>query len=397
VATSNVGLDRVREQHQLRSFRIASVLRIGVVALMLGAMLVGTARSDWPTQGALLALYAFAAICALILAFSPAGRALVGQWLQLAFTIIDVVMLTGVQLVSTGGYIPLLVMALLPILVGLEVSWRRAAVVLAVIVVAFAVAVLQDPVMADQLGWPQTWFLFAMYGFLCCTAFVAVYVEQRHANSIAGLSALREELLADTMTASEVMQRRISESIHDGPLQDVLLVRQELRELATTAPGKELDRALAILQNTSKRLREATFELHPAVLDQVGLGAAVEQLASFTADRSGIEITTDVDYPRRSAIDPIVFGVVRELLSNIVRHSHANRASVKLGITDHRCRLDVADDGIGMTRETAARRLGEGHIGLASHRARVEAAGGRFTWVDEPVGTHIRVELALQR
>src|SRR5690348_5271350 len=108
---------------------------------MLGAMLVGTARSDWPTQGVLLAVYAFAAICALILAFSPAGRALVGQWLQLAFTIIDVVMLMGVQLLSTGGYIPLLVMALLPILVGLEVSWRRAAVVLAVIVVAFAVAV----------------------------------------------------------------------------------------------------------------------------------------------------------------------------------------------------------------------------------------------------------------
>ncbi len=364
---------------------------------MLGAMLVSTARSEWPNQSALLAVYAVAALFALILAFSRAGRALAGQWLQLVFTIIDVVMLTGFQLLSTGGYIPLLVMALLPILVGLEVSWRRAAVVLMITVVAFAFAVLQDPVMADQLGWPQTWFLFAMYGFLCATAFVAVYVEQRHANSIAGLSALREELLADTMTASEAAQRRISESIHDGPLQDVLLVRQELLELAGTGPGEELDRALAILQNTSKRLREATFELHPAVLDQVGLGAAVEQIASFTADRSGIQITTDVDYPTRSPADPIVFGVVRELLSNIVRHSHASQASVKLGIADHRCWLDVADDGVGMTSETAARRLGEGHIGLASHRARVEAAGGRFTWVDEPVGTHIRVELPLQR
>jgi len=362
---------------------------------MLGAMLVGTARSDWPGQTALLASYALAALCAQVLAFSPAGRALAGHWLQPVFSIIDVVMLTGFQLLSTGGYIPLLVMALLPILVGLEVSRRRAAVVLVVIVAAFAVAVLQDPVMADQLGWPETWFLFAMYAFLCCAAFLVVYVEERHASSIAGLSALREELLAETMTATDEVQRRISESIHDGPLQDVLVVRQELAELATTAPGEELDRALAILQNTSKRLREATFELHPAVLDQVGLGAAVEQLASFTAERSGVEITTDIDYPRRSTIDPIVFGVVRELLSNIVRHAHANQASVKLGITNQRCRLDVADNGIGMTSETAARRLGEGHIGLASHRARVEAAGGRFALVDEPVGTHIRVELPL--
>ncbi|WP_444511661.1 ATP-binding protein, partial [Pseudomonas aeruginosa] len=75
-------------------------------------------------------------------------------------------------------------------------------------------------------------------------------------------------------------------------------------------------------------------------------------------------------------IDPIVFGVVRELLSNVVRHSGATTASVRLGITDEKCVLDVADDGVGVTGDTMARRLGEGHIGLASHRARVDAAGG---------------------
>jgi two-component system NarL family sensor kinase len=56
----------------------------------------------------------------------------------------------------------------------------------------------------------------------------------------------------------------------------------------------------------------------------------------------------------------------------------------------------VADNGIGINRDAAARRLAEGHIGLASHRTRVEAADGTMRIIDEPVGAHIRVELPLR-
>jgi two-component system NarL family sensor kinase len=197
------------------------------------------------------------------------------------------------------------------------------------------------------------------------------------------------------MTASELERRRISEAIHDGPLQDVLVARQELGELAASSRSEEIDRAMVCLRDASRRLRDATFELHPAVLEQVGLAAAVEQLATFTASRARIEIDTKIEYLAQHRIDPIVFGVVRELLSNVVRHSQATRAWINLVVTDSTCRLDVADNGVGLTNEQAARRLAQGHIGLASHRARVEAAGGRFTIVDEEAGTHVRVELPL--
>jgi two-component system, NarL family, sensor kinase len=402
--TSDAELDRVRRLHQLRSYRIASVLRIGVVGLMVAAMIIGTRRSEWPQQSALIVLYAFVALCAAALAFSPFRRwvgmgrlAGIGRLEPFAFIVIDVVALTAFQLLSTNGIYPLLIMTMLPILLGLDVSSRRAAVVLVFSMVGFAIAVLQDPVMVQSIGLFEAIFRFVLYGFLCGTAFVAVRIEERHTRSVAGLSALREELLAQTMTASEVLQRRISESIHDGPLQDILAVRQELVELDTAFPGDErVGRALAGLQAASARLRQATFELHPAVLEQVGLGAAVEQLAAFAAQRSGIKISTNIDYPIRSAIDPIVFGVVRELLSNVVQHSHAQSASVTLGITDETCVLDVADDGVGVSSETAARRLGEGHIGLASHRARVDAAGGVFLFLDTPAGTHVCVELPLK-
>jgi two-component system, NarL family, sensor kinase len=248
--------------------------------------------------------------------------------------------------------------------------------------------------MLRTIGWPEAIFRFALYAFLCGTALVIVRVEERHIRSVAGLSALREELLAQTMTASEELQRRISESLHDGPLQDVLAVRHELIELEAAFPGDErVDRALAGLQIASERLRQATFELHPAVLEEVGLGPAVEQLAAYTAKRSGIKVTTDVDYPVRSPIDPIVFGVARELLSNVVRHSRATCASVTLGTTDGVCVLEVADDGVGISDDDLARRLGEGHIGLASHRTRVDAAGGVFVFLDVTAGTHVCVQV----
>jgi two-component system, NarL family, sensor kinase len=402
VLTSDAELDRVRRLHQGRSYRFAAVLRIGVAALMVAAMLIGTDRSEWAQQTVLIALYGFASLCALVLSCSSNFR----RWVRLApldkmnhlepvaFTAIDVLALTGFQLLSTNGIYPLLIMTLLPVLVGLDVSSRRAAGVLAFTLVGFAVAVVQDPMMVRTIGWPEAIFRFALYAFLCGTAFVIVRVEERHIRSVAGLSALREELLAQTMTASEELQRRISESLHDGPLQDVLAVRHELIELEAAFPGDErVDRALAGLQIASERLRQATFELHPAVLEEVGLGPAVEQLAAYTAKRSGIKVTTDVDYPVRSPIDPIVFGVARELLSNVVRHSRATCASVTLGTTDGVCVLEVADDGVGISDDDLARRLGEGHIGLASHRTRVDAAGGVFVFLDVAAGTHVCVQL----
>ncbi|KAA1251505.1 sensor histidine kinase [Mycobacterium simiae] len=403
--TSDVELQRVRKLHQLRSYRIVSVLRIGVLAFVVAAMIVGTPQHEWTQQTVLVAGYALASLLALALAFSPAPRRLgaretvgVGRCEPLTFTAIDLVALTGLQLLSAHGFYPLLIMTLLPLLAGIDVSSRRAVVVLIFALAGFAIAGVHDGVLLGASGWDDTVFLFSLYAFLCATALVVVRTEERHVRSVAGLSALREELLAQTMTASEVLQRRIAEAIHDGPLQDVLAARQEVVELKTAWPEDDrVQRALAGLHTASERLRQATFELHPAVLEQVGLGAAVEQLAALTARRSGIEISTDIDYPIRSEIDPIVFGVARELLSNVAQHSRARHASVTLRITDQVCVLEVSDDGLGITGDTMARRLGEGHIGLASHRARVDAAGGTFVFLDTPAGTHVRVKLPLQR
>lgn len=120
---------------------------------------------EWPQQIVLIGVYAVAALWALLLAYSASRRFFalrrfrsMGRLEPFAFTAVDVLILTGFQLLSTDGIYPLLIMILLPVLVGLDVSTRRAAVVLACTLVGFAVAVLGDPVMLRAIGWPRQYF-----------------------------------------------------------------------------------------------------------------------------------------------------------------------------------------------------------------------------------------------
>ena len=118
-------------------------------------------------------------------------------------------------------------------------------------------------------------------------------------------------------------------------------------------------------------------------------------MATANSARSGIDIGTDIDYPVADPVDPMVFAVARELISNVVRHSRATRASVGLRAVDGICHLDVVDDGVGMSTNDAVARLREGHIGIASQRARIEAAGGAMRSVAVAHGTHIAVTVPM--
>jgi two-component system, NarL family, sensor kinase len=389
-------LDAVFRVHRWSSLRIASVQRIFVVCIMAGAAFVHTEYSKWAPADTLVGVYALVAIGVLILVFSPASRSLPPDRSLFVLAMVDLVAIVGFKLLSPGGHLALLMMLMVPRMVALDLSGRRAAMGLTFAFAAFTASILQDPVLERELGFPKIFVVVSVYGFICGTALFAVIFRQRYVDEMARITVSRDTLLAETMTASERERREISEAIHDGPLQDVLAARRDIVDFAKKSPAEPLQRAVASLDDASRRLREATFELHPAVLEQVGLGAAVEKLATATAERSGITITTDIDYPHQNPIDPMVFGVVRELLANVVRHSEAKHASVKLNVGDCTCRLDVADDGVGITADVVMRRLAAGHIGLASQRARVEAAGGTLRIVEVPTGAHICVEWPLR-
>lgn len=392
---SSTDIEQVLRRQRLRSLQGGSLLRVGVLVIMIVAMFIAGDSARMPMKAVLLGIYAVVTVAALLVAFSGASQ-FGDDTTLMTLGLADVAAVFGFKLLSPGGYIPLLVMALLPRLVAAELSLRRAGAVLTASLAVFAASLLQDPVIMPRVGAWEVALIVLMYGFVCATAFLMVVFRLRNVDEMAELTASREELLAQTMTASQAERRQISEFIHDGPLQDVLAARRDVAGFLKVSPEAPLEHALASLREASQLLREATFELHPALLEQVGLAAAVDKLVTVAAARSGIAFTTDIDYPDSNAIDPILFGVIRELVSNVARHSQAGSATVKVAVDRGIARVDVVDDGIGLAGDVAARRFAEGHIGLASHRARVQAAGGALTIVDEPVGAHLRVELPLR-
>lgn len=388
-------LDRLRRTRELGALRIVAVARLGVAAVMMSATFVNL-KLKWPQYEWVPWVYGVFAVTAAVLLFSGASRKLDLGRTQLVLLTIDVTAVFIYKVASAdGALVPLLVLTLLPIMVVLEVSWRRAAAALAVIAGTFAIEIFTDPVILAQAGRGPATVATAIFVFLCCTAFLAVRAHSRQLDEITRLSASRQELLVDLMAASDEQQRTVSEYIHDGPLQSVLMARQDIVATLKKRPDESLERALAGLREATDQMREATFELHPAVLAGAGLARALTQLAAASSARSGIDITTDIEHPHPDPTDPMVYAVARELLSNVVRHSRATRAGIRLRDVGGTCHLDVVDDGVGIAPHAAEQRLAQGHIGLASQRARIEAAGGELRIVPTPSGTHISVTVPM--
>lgn len=396
VSTGSIGsVDGVRRSRELAALRIVAVARLGVAAVMIAATYIGQ-QPKWPQFNWVPWCYGVIAVGAAVLLFTGAHRRLPLSRVQLVLLVADVLAVFTFKVAAAdGAYVPLLVLTLLPIMVLLDVAWRRAAAALVVIAGTFAVEIFTDHVMLAQAGTGRAVLATVIFVFLCCTVFLAVFSQNRKLDEISELSASRQALLVDLMAASDDQQRRISEYLHDGPLQSVLMARQDIMGVLKKRPDEALERALAGLREATDQMREATFELHPAVLAGAGLGRAVQQLATANSARSGIDIVTEIDYPRSNPVDPMVFAAARELVSNVVRHSKATRAAVALRAADGVCCLDVVDDGMGLSGADAAQRLRQGHIGLASQRARIEAAGGSLQVVPAPAGTRIEVRVPL--
>jgi signal transduction histidine kinase/PAS domain-containing protein len=222
-------------------------------------------------------------------------------------------------------------------------------------------------------------------GFLQSVAnLLAEGIERRRAAAdIAELAAARGRLVAQALDAEERARRSMSESLHDGALQDVLAAGHDLWALGD-APGA--DSAREMLRAVVARLRAVMVALHPTVLAYGGLDAALRAVAAQQAAVGGFELEVDVDPVAVGHRDELLLSVARELLTNAARHARARRVAVTLRHEDGAVVLEVADDGAGMAAGRGREALAEGHIGLATSVERVAAVGGRLTVAALPAG-----------
>jgi PAS domain S-box-containing protein len=206
----------------------------------------------------------------------------------------------------------------------------------------------------------------------------------------------RNELAASRLRiveAGDTERRRIERNLHDGAQQRLVALSMGLR-LAKAKLRSCPDDAERLLDVVGDELAAATGELrelaqgiHPAVLTERGLGAALEVVAA----RAPLAVDLDVDLPDRlpEAIETASYYAVSEALANVAKHAGARSAAVTVLYYGDRMVIEVSDDGVG----GADAKRGSGLRGLCD---RLEALDGEL-WIDSQCGrgTVVRAELPI--
>lgn len=207
-------------------------------------------------------------------------------------------------------------------------------------------------------------------------------VQRTRVDDIGRLAEQRTELLAQLGSLAVRQRRDLAESLHDGALQYLLAARLDLEDAIDSGDPAAFDRVDKALSTSVTLLRSTVSELHPAVLAQAGLAQALRDLGKNTQARGRLLVEVAIDPPddqEKHSADLVLYSAVRELLANAVKHAQAQHVRIEMTRGPDGTGVTVTDDGRGIAPGEPERRLAEGHIGLSSHRLRVEAAGGRLT------------------
>ena len=194
-------------------------------------------------------------------------------------------------------------------------------------------------------------------------------------------------LLARRVVQSQEEERgHLARELHDGTSQ-TLVSAKLLIESAVDALGRDhhaappaLGKALQRLNDSLTEVRRISHRLRPALLDTLGLPAALERLGEEFGEEGSIDASIMVEgepFELSQEAKTALFRVTQEALTNVRKHAEAHRVHISLGFTDHAVRLEVSDDGVGFDVE--AMQLDPRHgIGLRNMRERIEAIGGRL-------------------
>ncbi len=223
--------------------------------------------------------------------------------------------------------------------------------------------------------------------------------------------ARREEQvrrLAEHMLHVEEMERRrISRELHDEAGQSLLCIRLQMELLEQELPEgagewkTKLREARDLTERTILEMRRLIAALSPAVLEQLGLGAALRQLVNrfqrLNACRVRLQLSKMGALPQQ--IEIIAYRLVQECFNNIGKHSGASHVNISLTSADGILKLSVEDNGIGFNVEEALAKRDS--FGMSGMRERVALLGGQF-YVESRMegpkrGAKISIELPIAK
>lgn len=383
--------ERVIQHYATESVRVTAVLRLPLIGLIILLGPVADTHHWLPgLYGTLLGGYAVAAFGWLVFVLRAPAKVWTG-WVSTGFDVAAVLALC----LTSGGATSLLlpVFFLVPISVAFQYRPELTALLGIGSAVGYLIAWIVYSKRDDMVGLPNVVYLY--FGFLLWLAAATTglcFVLVRRSTSVISLLDTRQRLVAESMEVEERQQRELAELLHDGPLQNVLAARLDLEEARERHPDQALDAVDAAMQETAIQLRSTVTMLHPQVLAQLGLTAALGDLAQQYSRRADFEVRTWLAEVGRPEYQSLLYRAARELLVNVHKHAHANTVEVELAQVADEIVLTVSDDGDGFDPAVLESRIAEGHIGLASLFLRIETIGGVVDLTSSPrSGTRVVV------
>lgn len=210
------------------------------------------------------------------------------------------------------------------------------------------------------------------------------------------------EVAARALRAEEEERKRIARELHDETAQSLsaLLIRLSMlrREQDPAAREAGMDELREQLVATLNGVRRYARGLRPPALAELGLAPAIEEFVRSLSEATGLDAhvaAERMDGLLTPEAELVIYRVVQEALSNVVRHARASTARVTLERRDDAVHATVEDDGIGFDVDDALRGDGRG-LGLFGMRERATYVGGHVDIESRPgAGTRVRITVPL--
>ena len=194
---------------------------------------------------------------------------------------------------------------------------------------------------------------------------------------------------------------RIAALLHDEAGQFLAFAHITLADLARDVPAVMRDRIVEVrrhLTQAEEQLRRVSHELHPRMLDDLGLAQAVRFLGDTFSRRAGIpvDVAVDVETASPRAVETVFYRLVQEALTNIGKHAKAAHVTIRLTREPGMLHCSISDDGVGFDIDAVAVRE-DFSLGLTLIKDRFEAVGGTLTIASAPGrGTQLRASAPVE-
>lgn len=243
-----------------------------------------------------------------------------------------------------------------------------------------------------------------------------------HSNELARANTELRDEIADRETAEKALRqlsthllsaqdderRRIARELHDTTAQSLAAVSMNLsriEQLAPDMPAKAADLladAVALSSQCTKEIRTLSYLLHPPMLEEAGLGAALQWFANGVQQRANIQVT--VELPEKlqrlpNDVETTIFRIVQESMNNITRHAGSSTARIRLVRNTGEVMLEVRDAGRGIPPEKLEKVNGNIAglgVGIAGIWERVRQFGGDLDITSNSRGTTLTVVLPVE-